>query len=342
MMFRFTVAVFPPESIPYTSRAWIFFDPERLGNLPQYHRDVANCDAGLPLATPNLWIGGHAAVEPHPPILAEAKSAEAIISSTYLRHFISATETPPTSFRIFPGTFKCHPHGPGLGDLHGRFFFPRLKTHLHLTFDGIPLKNEHNTPSTPGSCSRLRLSAALCGSQPPTRLFVGPANAGGSINLLSRESDRGETHIDRNGAIAVPLAATATLPRVAGNRPPAEGRSISSLAQSLPSESPRHIPGQLTWPPAGPADQPAFSRPTRVPSLRPAAPKAMLMNWMRQPWSSLMAPAIGVRPHGGRLSSRTSLSAVYHVRPQVRERTDIVAGSVLTNKRQIRKNLSHG
>lgn len=67
----------------------------------------------------------------------EAKSAESIISSTYIRNFISATGDYSDVLQMSPGTFSVSPNGPGLGDT--KTFFRGFKDGFYnMTFDGIP------------------------------------------------------------------------------------------------------------------------------------------------------------------------------------------------------------
>ena len=75
----------------------------------------------------------------------EAKSAESIISSTYIRNFIASTGDYSDVLQMSPGTFSVSPNGPGLGDT--KTFFRGFKDGFYnMTFDGIPF-NDTNDPT---------------------------------------------------------------------------------------------------------------------------------------------------------------------------------------------------
>lgn len=87
-----------------------------------------------------------------------------------------------------PGTFSVSPNGPGLGDT--KTFFRGFKDGFYnMTFDGIPF----NDTSDPTHHSWVWFPTPFIGStvfdrSPGDPTSVGPANSGGSINLLSREA----------------------------------------------------------------------------------------------------------------------------------------------------------
>jgi len=58
----------------------------------------------------------------------EARSAESIISSTYIRNFVSATGDYSDVLQMSPGTFSVSPNGPGLSDT--KTFFRGFKDGL--------------------------------------------------------------------------------------------------------------------------------------------------------------------------------------------------------------------
>lgn len=117
----------------------------------------------------------------------EAKSAESIISSTYIRNFIAATGDYSDVLQMSPGTFSVSPNGPGLGDT--KTFFRGFKDGTYnMTFDGLPF-NDTNDPT---HHSWVWFPTPFIGStvfdrSPGDATSIGPANAGGSINILSRE-----------------------------------------------------------------------------------------------------------------------------------------------------------
>ncbi len=118
----------------------------------------------------------------------DAKSAESIISSTYIRNFISATGDYSDVLQMSPGTFSVSPNGPGLGDT--KTFFRGFKDGFYnMTFDGIPF-NDTNDPT---HHSWVWFPTPFIGStvfdrSPGDATAVGPSNSGGSVNLLSREA----------------------------------------------------------------------------------------------------------------------------------------------------------
>lgn len=118
----------------------------------------------------------------------EAKSAESIISSTYIRNFISATGDYSDVLQMSPGTFSVSPNGPGLGDT--KTFFRGFKDGFYnMTFDGIPF-NDTNDPT---HHSWVWFPTPFIGStvfdrSPGDATSIGPSNSGGSVNLLSREA----------------------------------------------------------------------------------------------------------------------------------------------------------
>ncbi len=117
-----------------------------------------------------------------------AKSAESVISSTYIRNFISPTGDYSDVLQMSPGTFSVSPNGPGLGDT--KTFFRGFKDGFYnMTFDGIPF-NDTNDPT---HHSWVWFPTPFIGStvfdrSPGDATSIGPSNSGGSINLLSREA----------------------------------------------------------------------------------------------------------------------------------------------------------
>ena len=117
----------------------------------------------------------------------EAKSAESIISSTYIRNFIASTGDYSDVLQMSPGTFSVSPNGPGLGDT--KTFFRGFKDGFYnMTFDGLPF-NDTNDPT---HHSWVWFPTPFIGStvfdrSPGDATSIGPSNSGGSINILSRE-----------------------------------------------------------------------------------------------------------------------------------------------------------
>ena len=118
----------------------------------------------------------------------DAKSAISIISSNYIRNFIASTGDYSDVLQMSPGTFSVSPNGPGLGDT--KTFFRGFKDGTYnMTFDGLPF-NDTNDPT---HHSWVWFPTPFIGStvfdrSPGDATSIGPANAGGSVNLLSREA----------------------------------------------------------------------------------------------------------------------------------------------------------
>ena len=118
----------------------------------------------------------------------EAKSAESIISSTYIRNFTAPTGDYSDVLQMSPGTFSVSPNGPGLGDT--KTFFRGFKDGFYnMTFDGIPF-NDTNDPTHHSWVwfPKPFIGSTVFDRSPGDATSIGPSNSGGSINLLSREA----------------------------------------------------------------------------------------------------------------------------------------------------------
>ena len=75
----------------------------------------------------------------------EARSAQSLISPTYVRNFTSPTGDYSDVIQMSPGTFSVSANGPGLGDT--KTFFRGFKDGFYnMTFDGLPF-NDTNDPT---------------------------------------------------------------------------------------------------------------------------------------------------------------------------------------------------
>ena len=91
----------------------------------------------------------------------EAKSAESIISSTYIRNFIASTGDYSDVLQMSPGTFSVSPNGPGRGDT--KTFFRGFKDGFYnMTFDGLPFNDINDPLTTPGFGSLRHSSEEPC------------------------------------------------------------------------------------------------------------------------------------------------------------------------------------
>src|SRR5260370_11930560 len=115
----------------------------------------------------------------------DAKSPESVISSTYIRNFISPTGDYSDVLQMSPGTFSVSPNGPGLGDT--KTFFRGFKDGTYnMTFDGIPF-NDTNDPThhslvwfpTPF------IGSAVFDRRPAAATMFGPAHAYGRCHPRS-------------------------------------------------------------------------------------------------------------------------------------------------------------
>ena len=117
----------------------------------------------------------------------EATSAESVISSTYIRNFISPTGDYSDVLQMSPGTFSVSPNGPGLGDT--KTFFRGFKDGFYnMTFDGLPF-NDTNDPTHHSWAwfPQPFIGSTVFDRSPGDATSIGPSNSGGSINLQSRE-----------------------------------------------------------------------------------------------------------------------------------------------------------
>jgi iron complex outermembrane receptor protein len=116
----------------------------------------------------------------------EARSAQSVISQTFIQNFASPVADYSQVIVMAPGTFSVSPNGVGLGDTK-TFFRGFSDGNYTMTFDGIPF-NDTNDPTHhswaffPGQF----IGSTEFDRSPGDATTVGPANFGGSINLLSR------------------------------------------------------------------------------------------------------------------------------------------------------------
>ena len=117
----------------------------------------------------------------------EAINPESVISSTYIRNFISPTGDYSDVLQMSPGTFSVSPNGPGSA-IPRRFFRGFKDGYYNMTFDGLPF-NDTNDP-THHSWAWFPMpfiGSTVFDRSPGDATTIGPANSGGSIDLQSRE-----------------------------------------------------------------------------------------------------------------------------------------------------------
>ncbi len=117
----------------------------------------------------------------------EARSAVSLISQEFIQNFTSPVSDYSDMVQMAPATFSVSANGPGLADT--KIFFRGFKDgNYNMTFDGLPF-NDSNDPTHhswvffPGPF----IGSTLFDRSPGDATVIGPANAGGSINLLSRD-----------------------------------------------------------------------------------------------------------------------------------------------------------
>jgi iron complex outermembrane receptor protein len=117
----------------------------------------------------------------------EAQSALSLISPHFIQNFVSPVGDYSDMVQMAPATFSVSANGPGLGDT--KIFFRGFKDGFYnMTFDGLPF-NDTNDPTHhswvffPGPF----IGSTLFDRSPGDATAIGPANSGGSINLLSKD-----------------------------------------------------------------------------------------------------------------------------------------------------------
>jgi iron complex outermembrane receptor protein len=115
-----------------------------------------------------------------------AQSAQSVISGEYIRDFTSPVADFAEVVQMVPGAFSLNPNGIGLGQ--GKTYFRGFADGQYtMTFDAIPFEDtnsptHHSWAFFPGQ----QIGGAVFDRSPGSAATLGPANFGGSINLLSR------------------------------------------------------------------------------------------------------------------------------------------------------------
>jgi iron complex outermembrane receptor protein len=115
-----------------------------------------------------------------------ARSAESLISESYIRNYTSPFSDYSQVLQMAPGTFSVSANGPGLSDT--KTFYRGFQDGFYsMTFDGIPF-NDTNDPT---HHSWVFFPAQTIGStvfdrSPGSAASIGPSTFGGSVNMLSR------------------------------------------------------------------------------------------------------------------------------------------------------------
>ena len=117
----------------------------------------------------------------------ETRSAVSLIGQEFIQNFTSPVSDYSDMVQMAPATFSVSANGPGLADT--KIFFRGFKDgYYNMTFDGLPF-NDTNDPTHhswvffPGPF----IGSTLFDRSPGDATVIGPANSGGSINLLSKD-----------------------------------------------------------------------------------------------------------------------------------------------------------
>lgn len=116
-----------------------------------------------------------------------ARSAESVVSDSFIRNYTSPIADYTQVVQMSPGTFSFAPNGVGLGD--SKTFYRGFQDgYYNITFDGIPF-NDTNTPSHHSWAffPTQFIGGTVFDRSPGSASTVGPTTYGGSINLLSRD-----------------------------------------------------------------------------------------------------------------------------------------------------------
>jgi len=117
----------------------------------------------------------------------EARSAQSVVSDTFVRDFISPVADFSQVFQITPGAFSYSPNGVGLGNA-GTTVRGLSDSQYLVTYDGIPFNDtngvsHHSYVYFPG----MEIGGAVIDRSPGSAATIGQATFGGSMNLLSRD-----------------------------------------------------------------------------------------------------------------------------------------------------------
>ncbi len=115
-----------------------------------------------------------------------ARSAQSEISDEFVRNFTAPTADFSQIIQMAPAMYSYSPNGPGLGDTK-TYFRGFSDGDYSILFDGIPFQDT-NSPSHHSWAffPSPFIGGAVIDRSPGSAATLGPANFGGSINLLSR------------------------------------------------------------------------------------------------------------------------------------------------------------
>jgi len=115
-----------------------------------------------------------------------ARSAQSVISEEYIRNDLTPAADFSQVIQKAPGMWSVSPNGPGNGQTT-TYFRGFADGDYTITFDGIPFQDTNSpTHHTWVFFPSQFLGGAVIDRSPGSASTLGPANFGGSINLLSR------------------------------------------------------------------------------------------------------------------------------------------------------------
>jgi iron complex outermembrane receptor protein len=122
----------------------------------------------------------------------DARSAESIVSDTYVRNYTSPVADYSQVYLMTPGAFSYSPNGVGQGNA-GTVVRGLTDSQYLITFDGIPFNDtngvsHHSYLFFPAQA----VGGAVVDRSPGSAATIGQATFGGSLNLLSRTLDNTE------------------------------------------------------------------------------------------------------------------------------------------------------
>src|SRR5262249_42977099 len=116
-----------------------------------------------------------------------ARSAQSVISDSFIRNDISPVADYTQITQMAPGTFSFAPNGVGLGDSK-TFFRGFADGQYNMTFDGIPFYDTNDpTHHSWAFFPAQFIGGTVFDRSPGSASTIGPSTYGGSVNLLSRE-----------------------------------------------------------------------------------------------------------------------------------------------------------
>jgi iron complex outermembrane receptor protein len=116
----------------------------------------------------------------------DARSAQSEVSNAFVRNYVSPVADFSQVLQMTPGLYSYSPNGVGLGDTQ-TFFRGFSDGDYSVSFDGIPFQDTNDpTHHSWAFFPSQFLGGAIVDRSPGSAATIGPANFGGSVNLLSR------------------------------------------------------------------------------------------------------------------------------------------------------------